>query len=169
MEIKAIFVYDNYWIDHTIQFITRSKWSHVALWIQSLNGYEGPIIIEAIHPGVLLQSGDKYNNRPEGTVEFISINITDEQFNILQQNILECASEKYKYDVVGLIVAGIDRTFGKKIGDKFAEVLKCDVNHAMICSEVFTMLYRSIVPDFLPNNLPCTVSPEDIYEELKKC
>ena len=168
MTVKAVFVFDDYWIDHTIQYITGSKWSHVAMWVSELDGYSGPIIIEAIKPGVVLQDGTKYGDINSNNIEFVEIEITDDQFIILKQKIFEYTQDKYKYDYKALIVDGICEKFGDSVKNQIAELLHCNDNHAMICSEIFTMLMRSFQPDFLSDKVPCTISPADIYSVLKR-
>lgn len=144
-------------ISKIVKAYTGKQFSHVSIALDSellqmysfgrlhpSNPFFGGFVHEYVHKGTFKRF---YNT----TSKIYSLEVTDEQYEIIQETIKEMESKKqiYKFNILGLVAAG----FNKKI----------EIKNTLYCAEFVKYLFDK---SNISNNLPEVVQPVD-FEQVK--
>ena len=136
---------------------------HVAIQFDYLKGY-GPKILEDLPEGVVLSEYSKYRNDEKQCK--ITISLSEEEYDVLEQKAIEIAEHKYCYSFKAGIIGGIANSINRNFAKWLAGIMGSDTDDELNCSETATILIRMVRPQFIPNLANSEITPYDIYIEL---
>ena len=142
-------------ISRGIEWFSKSKWSHAALYVGGGNGY----IIEATGAGV---ERNKLETSLHGCSSYCvrrMPNLTMEQAELIKDKAYSLIYKKDKYDFIQLLTLGIYFTL-RKIGITWAWLVD-NMPNKMICSELVAVCYLTLPIKF--KSKIKLVTPETLY------
>lgn len=134
-------------ISRLIRFLTRGKFSHVALVVSDNE------IIEADWFGVFTSPIAKYKYYEIKRCPFLS----EHQRNILVHNAMVKQGLGYDYLLFFAMITRIFPFFKKDLTSKY------DSPNRWICSEIVDYAYQTVGVDLVPERKDDNVTPEEIY------
>lgn len=139
--------------------------SHVAIQFDYLKGY-GPTILEALVPGVILSPHDKYDTDADQCR--ITISLTDDQYDAMEQKAIEIAEHKYIYSKKACIIGGIADSVSRRLARFLAKITNADNDDQLNCSETATELIRvkEVYPDFIKDCANSQITPYYLYIQM---
>ena len=137
--------------------------SHVAIQFDYLNGY-GPCIIEAIGRGVVISDYKKYVEVPKQCR--IDIDLTDEEYAVLEAKVVEIVEHKYSYSFKSNLIGGIADSVSRRLAKVLAVLFRADKDNEMNCSETGTIILESVYPNIVTNEEASEVTPFHLYIKM---
>jgi hypothetical protein len=152
--IRIVFTKSNDWVSKAIRFFTRSKTSHVGLWIDDEQ------VLSAEADGIKQQSLQDFMKGRE----FVGIFEVKPEYEYMFD--IEKAKKKigWRYDFVGLLgfmYVELWERLNRRVRNPLAS------KNMAICSEFVLATASGLVPEFA-NMSPETTDPGDLFESLEK-
>ena len=139
-KIYIVLTYTGTLLSKIIKFSTRGNYCHVSLALDKrlrkmysfgrINPYI-PFIGGFVHEGINIGTFKRFKNT---ITEIYCIEVTNKQYNIIKQEIknIKYNKKNYKFNILGLVLAGINYKYQKKNTFYCAEFVKYLTNQANI-------------------------------------